>query len=46
MSGSAGCSSKARVKWAQKLGGKERCFQIAVELETAGNVWGVAFPAG
>jgi hypothetical protein len=42
--GAAGCSTKARVKWAQKLGGKERAFQIAVELEVAGNVWGIAAP--
>jgi len=42
--GSAGCSSRARVKWAQKLGTKERAFQIAVELESAGNVWGVTSP--
>ncbi len=43
--GTAGCSSKGQVKWAQKLGaGKERVFQIAVELEIAGNVWGVPSP--
>jgi len=42
--GSAGCSSKARVKWAQKVGARDRSFQIAVELEIAGNVWGVASP--
>jgi hypothetical protein len=42
--GPAGCSNKARVKWAQKLGGKERAFQIAVELEIAGNVWGIPTP--
>ena len=42
--GSAGFSSRARVKWAQKLGAKERSFQIAVELEIAGNIWGVASP--
>jgi hypothetical protein len=42
--GAVGCSSKARVKWAQKLNAKERIFQIAVELENAGNVWGVASP--
>ncbi|HLJ23252.1 MAG TPA: hypothetical protein VKT71_04030 [Candidatus Acidoferrales bacterium] len=43
--GSAGCSSKAQVKWAQKSGaGKDRVFQIAVELEIAGNVWGVPTP--
>ncbi len=43
-SGAVGCSSRARVKWAQKLGAKERAFQIAVELELAGNIWGVASP--
>ena len=42
--GSVGCSSRARVKWAQKVGAKERVFQIAVELEIAGNIWGVATP--
>ena len=41
---SVGCSSRARVKWAQKFGAKERAFQIAVELEIAGNIWGVASP--
>jgi hypothetical protein len=40
----AGCSSRARVKWAQKTNGKERIFQIAVELEIAGNIWGVPTP--
>jgi len=42
--GSTACSSKGRVKWAQKIGAKERIFQIAVELEIAGNIWGVASP--
>ena len=43
--GSAGCSSKAQVKWAQKIGGgKDRAFQIAVELEIFGNVWGLPMP--
>jgi hypothetical protein len=42
--GAVGYSGKARVKWAQKLGAKERSFQIAVELESAGNVWGIATP--
>jgi hypothetical protein len=42
--GSVSCSKKARVKWTQKVGAKERSFQIAVELEIAGNVWGVASP--
>ncbi len=42
--GAVGCSNKARVKWTQKLGAKERAFQIAVELEIAGNIWGIASP--
>jgi hypothetical protein len=42
--GTAGCSSRARVKWAQKTNGKDRIFQIAIELEIAGNIWGVAAP--
>jgi len=42
--GAVGCSSKARVKWAQKLGVKERIFQIAVERENAG-MCGVSRPA-
>ena len=42
--GTTGCSSKARVKWAQKVQAKERAFQIAVELEIAGNIWGVPSP--
>ncbi len=41
---SVGYSSKARVKWAQKVAAKDRPFQIAVELENAGNVWGIAAP--
>lgn len=42
-SGTPACSSRAQVKWAQKMGsGKERAFQIAVELEIFGNIWGVA----
>ena len=44
VNGSEGCSSKARVKWTQKLGSRERGFQIAVELESAGNIWGIASP--
>ena len=42
--GSTGYSGRARVKWAQKAPAKERAFQIAVELEVFGNVWGVAAP--
>jgi len=41
--GSAHGSSRARVKWVQNLGGKVG-FQIAVELEVAGNIWGIASP--
>jgi hypothetical protein len=44
--GSVGCSSRARVKWVQKLGAKDRAFQVAVELEVAGNIWGVSSPPG
>ena len=42
--GSVGYSSRARVKWVQKLGSKDRAFQVAVELEVAGNIWGVVSP--
>src|SRR5258707_2515630 len=41
--GSAHGSSRARVKWVQNLGGKVG-FQVAVELEVAGNIWGIATP--
>jgi hypothetical protein len=37
-------SSRARVKWVQKAETKDRGFQIAVELEIAGNIWGIASP--
>jgi hypothetical protein len=42
--GAAVCSTRAQVKWVQKLQVKERAFQIAVELEVAGNIWGIASP--
>ncbi len=42
--GSTGYSSRAKVKWVQKLGGKEKFFQVAVELETYGNIWGIPSP--
>ena len=42
--GSAGCSSRAKVKWVQKLGAQGGFFQIAVELEITGNIWGIASP--
>ena len=41
--GSSQCSSQARVKWVQNLGSKGG-FQVAVELEVAGNIWGIASP--
>ena len=43
--GSSHGSSRARVKWVQNLGGKVG-FQVAVELEVAGNIWGICVPAG
>lgn len=42
--GSGGYSIRAKVKWVQKLGGKEKFFQVAVELETYGNIWGIPSP--
>jgi len=43
--GAVACSNKGRVKWAQKVGtAKERVFQIALELEIAGNIWGIPTP--
>jgi hypothetical protein len=41
--GSSQGSKRARVKWVQNLGGKGG-FQVAVELEVAGNIWGIASP--
>ena len=43
---SVGYSSRAQVKWVQKIGARDRAFQVAVELETAGNVWGIPTPPG
>ena len=42
--GASQCSSRARVKWVQKAETKDRGFQVAVELEIAGNIWGIASP--
>jgi hypothetical protein len=42
--GSAATSSRARVKWVQKTNAKDRAYQIAVELEVAGNIWGLPTP--
>jgi hypothetical protein len=41
--GSSHGSSRARVKWVQNLGNNIG-FQVAVELEVAGNIWGIASP--
>jgi hypothetical protein len=41
--GSSNGGTRARVKWVQNLGAKGG-FQIAVELEVAGNIWGIASP--
>jgi len=44
-SGSVEPSSRARVKWIQKLRTVNgQVFDVAVELEKAGNIWGVASP--
>jgi len=41
--GSSHGSNRAKVKWVQNLGAKGG-FQVAVELEVAGNIWGIATP--
>jgi C4-type Zn-finger protein len=43
--GSAVTSTRARVKWLHPLTiGDDRAFEVAVELEAPGNIWGVASP--
>ncbi len=42
--GSVACSTRAQVKCVQRLPVKERAFHIAVELEVAGNIWGISSP--
>ncbi len=42
--GCTGYTGRAKVKWAQKVASRERAFQIAVELEVFGNIWGVSVP--
>lgn len=42
--GSTGNSSRARVKWVNRLAAPERGFQVAVELENAGNIWEIPSP--
>ena len=44
--GATEASSRARVKWVQRLGTPDRGFQVAVELENAGNIWGIPSPDG
>jgi hypothetical protein len=36
------CSTRARVKWVQRRPNKDRPFEVAVELEAPGNIWGIA----
>jgi len=36
------CSRRARVKWVQRRPNKDRPFEVAVELEAPGNIWGIA----
>jgi hypothetical protein len=39
------CSSRARVKWIQKLNtATDPAYDVAVEFEIAGNIWGITSP--
>jgi len=39
------CSSRARVKWIQKLNtATDPAYDVAVEFEVAGNIWGIPSP--
>jgi hypothetical protein len=42
--GSSGSSSRARVKWVHRLPSPEKGYQVAVELENAGNIWEIPTP--
>ena len=43
--GHSECSNRARVKWIQKLNAStDPAYDVAVEFESAGNVWGIASP--
>jgi hypothetical protein len=43
--GHSECSSRARVKWIQKLNtATDPAYDVAVEFETAGNIWGIPSP--
>jgi hypothetical protein len=39
-------SVRARVNWIQRPRTVRELFQIGVELEVSGNIWGIAFPPG
>src|SRR5437867_12642152 len=43
-SGQAARSVRGRVAWIQRPRTVRQLFQVAVELEVAGNAWGIAFP--
>ena len=40
--GASASSSRARVRWVQRLASNDRPFEVAVELENPGNIWGIA----
>jgi hypothetical protein len=43
--GNSECSSRARVKWIQKLNAAaDPAYDVAVEFEIAGNIWGIPSP--
>ena len=43
--GHSECSSRARVKWIQKLNtATDPAYDVAVEFEIAGNIWGITSP--
>lgn len=42
--GQTTCTFRARVRWTKRLMMQDRPFEIAVELEAPGNIWGVTFP--
>src|ERR1700730_10192878 len=43
--GNSECSSRARVKWIQKLNAAtDPAYDVAVEFEIAGNIWGITSP--
>jgi hypothetical protein len=42
--GTSGSSSRARVKWVHRMPAPEKGYQVAVELENAGNIWEIPSP--